>query len=103
MCQYMAIDGHAQDWHLMHWGNLLNSGAALFTIEATAVTPEGRITPGCLGLWDKLMQTLGAFETIGPVLLGLRKPVHILQLGSSVREIVNMVSIAVVDAQGKKK
>ena len=52
MCQYAAINGHATDWHLMHWGNLLNSGAALFTIEATAVVPEGRITPACLGLWD---------------------------------------------------
>jgi 2,4-dienoyl-CoA reductase-like NADH-dependent reductase (Old Yellow Enzyme family) len=52
MCQYAASDGEPGDWHLMHWGNLLNSGAAMFTIEATAVTPEGRITPGCLGLWD---------------------------------------------------
>jgi len=52
MCQYQAIEGCATDWHLMHWGNLLNSGAAMFTIEATAVLPEGRITPSCLGLWD---------------------------------------------------
>lgn len=52
MCQYQAVDGCATDWHLMHWGNLLNSGAAMFTIEATAVQPEGRITPHCLGLWD---------------------------------------------------
>lgn len=52
MCQYQAREGEATDWHLMHWGSLLNSGAALFTIEATAVVPEGRITPGCLGLWD---------------------------------------------------
>ena len=48
------------------------------------------------------MQSLGAAEAIGPVLLGLNKPVHILQLGSSVREIVNMVTIAVADAQSKK-
>ena len=53
MCQYSAHNGEATDWHLMHWGNLLNSGAAMFTIEATAVLPEGRITPGCLGLWDE--------------------------------------------------
>ena len=53
MCQYSARDGEATDWHLMHWGNLLNSGAAMFTIEATAVVPEGRITPACLGLWDE--------------------------------------------------
>ena len=52
MCQYQAVDGEATDWHLMHWGNLLNSGAGLFTIEATGVLPEGRITPACLGLWD---------------------------------------------------
>lgn len=52
MCQYSAVEGKATDWHLMHWGNLLNSGAAMFTIEATAVVPEGRITPACLGLWD---------------------------------------------------
>ena len=52
MCQYAANNGEATDWHLMHWGNLLNSGAGLFTIEATAVVPEGRITPACLGLWD---------------------------------------------------
>jgi len=52
MCQYSADNGQATDWHLMHWGNLLNSGAAMFIIEATAVVPEGRITPLCLGLWD---------------------------------------------------
>ncbi len=52
MCQYQAVNGEATDWHLMHWANLLNSGAGLFTIEATGVLPEGRITPACLGLWD---------------------------------------------------
>ena len=56
MCQYAAVNGEATDWHLMHWGNLLNSGAALFTIEATAVVPEGRITGACLGLWDARTQ-----------------------------------------------
>ncbi|MEQ1734399.1 MAG: NADP-dependent malic enzyme [Bacteroidia bacterium] len=50
----------------------------------------------------KLMQEIGSAEAIGPVLLGMRKPVHILQLGSSVREIVNMVTIAVIDAQIRK-
>lgn len=50
----------------------------------------------------KLMMEMGGAEAIGPVLLGLEKPVHILQLGSNVREIVNMVTIAVVDAQTRK-
>ena len=47
----------------------------------------------------KVLQEIGGAEVIGPVLMGMRKPVHILQLGSSIREIVNIVSIAVVDAQ----
>ncbi|HSY62188.1 MAG TPA: phosphate acyltransferase, partial [Cytophaga sp.] len=47
----------------------------------------------------KLLQEIGGMEAIGPLLMGMAKPVHILQLGSSVREIVNMVAIAVVDAQ----
>lgn len=51
----------------------------------------------------KLLQEIGHAEAIGPVLLGMKKPVHILQLGSSVREIVNMVAIAVVDAQEKER
>ena len=50
----------------------------------------------------KLLQELGEAEAVGPILLGLKKPVHIVQLGSSVREIVNMVTIAVLDVQGKQ-
>ncbi len=49
----------------------------------------------------KLLQEIGGAEAVGPILLGLKKSVHVLQLGSSVREIVNMVTIAVVDAQQK--
>jgi len=48
-----------------------------------------------------LLQELGGSEAVGPILLGLKKPVHVLQLGSTVRQIVNMVAIAVVDAQSK--
>lgn len=51
----------------------------------------------------KLLQELGDAEAVGPILLGLNKPVHVLQLGSSVREIVNMVTIAVVDVQAKEE
>jgi NADPH2 dehydrogenase len=71
MCQYSAVNGEATDWHLMHWGNLLNGGAAMLTIEATAVLPEGRITPACLGLWDarteaKLSDTLQRARKLAP-------------------------------------
>ena len=50
----------------------------------------------------KMVQELGVADAIGPVLLGFRKSVHVLQLGSSIREIVNMINIAVVDAQSKQ-
>ncbi len=52
MCQYSAIDGGMTDWHLIHLGHLALSGAALLTIEATAVLPEGRITYADVGLWS---------------------------------------------------
>ena len=45
MCQYSADDGRATDWHLVHWGQLLQSGAGMFTIEATAVSPEAALRP----------------------------------------------------------
>jgi len=51
----------------------------------------------------KLLQEVGNAEAVGPILLGMNKPVHVLQLDSSVREIVNMVTIAVVDAQEREK
>lgn len=52
MCQYSAVDGCMTDWHLIHLGQLAMSGAALLTIEATAVEPDGRITYADVGLWD---------------------------------------------------
>jgi 2,4-dienoyl-CoA reductase-like NADH-dependent reductase (Old Yellow Enzyme family) len=52
MCQYSAVDGCMTDWHVIHLGNLALSGAALLTIEATAVVPEGRISYADVGLWD---------------------------------------------------
>ena len=60
MCQYSADQGRATDWHLIHLGHLALSGAALLTIEATAVEPEGRISPRDLGLWsDETEAALG--------------------------------------------
>ena len=52
MCQYSAREGNVGDWHLMHLGHLSHSGAGLLMIEATAVAPEGRITPACTGMWS---------------------------------------------------
>lgn len=52
MCQYCAVDGFADDWHLVHLGSRAVGGAGLVIAEATAVTPEGRIAPGDLGIWD---------------------------------------------------
>lgn len=52
MCQYSATDGFANDWHLVHLGTRAVGGVGLVIAEATAVVPEGRITPGDLGLWS---------------------------------------------------
>ena len=52
MCQYSAVNGCMTDWHVIHLGHLALSGAALLTIEATAVLPEGRITYADVGLWN---------------------------------------------------
>ena len=58
MCQYSADGaGNATDWHLIHLGQLALSGAGLLTLEATAVTPEGRISPDDLGLWSDENET----------------------------------------------
>lgn len=51
MCQYSSEDGFASDWHLVHLGSRAVGGAALIIQEATAVSPEGRISPGDLGIW----------------------------------------------------
>eukprot|EP01133_Synstelium_polycarpum_P023719 gene23719-28433_t len=52
MCQYSANDGVINDWHHVHLGGLARGGSGLGIVEATAVSPEGRITPGCAGLWN---------------------------------------------------
>lgn len=60
MCQYSADNGCATDWHMVHLGGLALSGAGLLIIEATAVLPEGRISPDDLGLWsDETEEALG--------------------------------------------
>jgi 2,4-dienoyl-CoA reductase-like NADH-dependent reductase (Old Yellow Enzyme family) len=51
MCQYSSQDGFANDWHLVHLGARSQGGAGLVTLEASAVTPQGRITPADLGIW----------------------------------------------------
>jgi len=52
MCQYSSVDGFATDWHLVHLGSRAVGGAGLVMAEASAVTPEGRITPADLGIWQ---------------------------------------------------
>src|SRR6201997_2227916 len=68
MCQYSAIDGCMTDWHVIHLGHLALSGAAMLTIEATAVVPEGRITYGDTGLYDD-----AAERAMGKVLESVRR------------------------------
>lgn len=77
MCQYSAVDGRATDWHLIHLGQLALSGAGLLIIEATGVSPQGRITPGCLGLYDDaceaaLARVLQALRAQSPMPIGIQ-------------------------------
>lgn len=59
MCQYSAVDGFANDWHLVHLGSRASGGAGLIIQEATAVSPEARISPADLGIWkDEHIQKL---------------------------------------------
>lgn len=97
----MIVDGEMQANFALNAGLLkdnfpfskLNDGAA-----NTLVFPS--LDAGNIAY--KLLQEIGGAEAIGPILLGMNKPVHVLQLDSSVREIVNMVTIAVVDVQTKE-
>ncbi len=68
MCQYSAENGEANDWHFTHINTLALSGAAMFCIEATHVEAIGRITPGCLGLWND-----AAEAALKPILASVRK------------------------------
>lgn len=68
MCQYSAEDGSPGAWHRGHLGTLSQSGAGLMFLEATAVEPAGRITPGCLGLWSDANE-----RALGQILEDLRR------------------------------
>ena len=77
MCQYSAVDGTMNDWHLMHLGNLALSGASLLVIEASGVLPEGRITPQCTGLYSDANEAAMArvvqfVRSISPVRIGIQ-------------------------------
>ena len=52
MCTYSAVDGVAQDWHLVHLGKFALGGAGIVFVEASAVEARGRITHGCMGIWS---------------------------------------------------
>jgi 2,4-dienoyl-CoA reductase-like NADH-dependent reductase (Old Yellow Enzyme family) len=77
MCQYSAVEGNATDWHLIHLGQLALSGAGLLIVEATAVSAPGRITPGCLGLYNDsneaaLARVLQALRAHSPMPLAIQ-------------------------------
>jgi 2,4-dienoyl-CoA reductase-like NADH-dependent reductase (Old Yellow Enzyme family) len=67
MCQYTAVDGLINDWHRVHLAGLARGGAGLVIVEATGVSPEGRITPGCTGLWNDAQA-----EAFAPVVAAIK-------------------------------
>jgi len=77
MCQYSAVDGSMTDWHIMHLGSLAISGASMLVIEATGVTPAGRITPHCVGLYSDaneaaMKRVVDYVRGISPIVLGVQ-------------------------------
>ena len=77
MCQYSAVDGTPGDWHLIHLGHLALSGAGLMILEATAVSPEGRISPQDLGLYSDaneaaLARILAAIRAHSPIAVAMQ-------------------------------
>src|SRR5690242_8987952 len=77
MCQYSGDDGCANDWHLMHLGMMAHSGASLVIVEATHVERHGRITHGCLGLYNDdneaaLARVMLAARRAGPAKFGIQ-------------------------------
>src|SRR3954453_148060 len=87
MCQYSAQDGQATDWHLIHLGHLALSGAGLMILEATAVSPEGRISPQDLGLYSDadeaaLARVLAAIRAHSPIPVAIQLS-HAGRKGSS--------------------
>nr|HET7859368.1 oxidoreductase [Caldimonas sp.] len=87
MCQYSASDGSAGDWHTIHLGHLALSGAGMLIVEATAVSPEGRITATDLGLYSDaneaaLARVLAAVRAHSPIAIGMQLA-HAGRKGSS--------------------
>ena len=77
MCQYSADDGSMSPWHDMHLGHLAISGAGLLVVEATGVTPEGRITHGCTGLYSDaneqaMARALARIRTFSKIPMGVQ-------------------------------
>lgn len=93
MCQYMAVDGCVNDWHVIHIGSFASGGFGLVTMEATAVRPEGRITPHCLGLWNDaqehaLARVLHRVRAVSNVPLGIQIA-HAGRKASTTRPFLN--------------
>ena len=84
MDQYSAVDGVPTDWHLVHLGSRAVGGAGLVYVEMTCVSPEGRITPGCTGLWNEAQRD--AFRRITDFCHAQSKAKLCLQIGHSGRK-----------------
>lgn len=84
MCQYSALEGVVNAWHTAHLGTLALSGAGLLCVEATAVSPEGRITPGCVGLYNDTQTN--ALKTLVDTLRAASDVKLMLQIGHAGRK-----------------
>ena len=84
MAQYSAVEGVPNDWHLVHYGSRAQGGAGLVFVEMTCVSPEGRITPGCTGLWNE--EQANAFRRIADFVHANTASKLCIQLGHAGRK-----------------
>lgn len=84
MCQYSAVEGLLQPWHFQHYGSLAASSPGLIVIEATGITPQGRISPFCLGLWND--QQEAAFHQLVTTMKSLGQSKVAIQIGHAGRK-----------------
>ncbi|MCO5101847.1 MAG: FAD-dependent monooxygenase [Burkholderiaceae bacterium] len=84
MAQYSAVDGMPGDWHLVHYGSRALGGAGLVFVEMTCVSPEGRITPGCTGLWND--EQADAFRRIADFVHANTRSKLCMQIGHAGRK-----------------
>jgi 2,4-dienoyl-CoA reductase-like NADH-dependent reductase (Old Yellow Enzyme family) len=99
MCQYSAIDGVPQPWHVQHLGAMASSGPGLVMVEASGVEAIGRITPGCTGIYSDACEA--AFKALLPTVRAIQDAAHPVAIGIQLAHAGRKASVNVPWKGGK--